>query len=56
MGTLNSIYVRAANPDAAAALLAKYPAAYTEAGTDFYAIDQPEDRFRCPEGELSDLA
>jgi hypothetical protein len=56
MGTLNAIYVRAANPGAAAALLAKYPAAYTEAGTDFYAIDQPNAQFRCPEPELSDLS
>ena len=56
MGTLNAIYVRAGNPDTAAALLAKYPKAYTEAGTDFYAIDQPEDRFRCPERELSELS
>ena len=56
MGTLNAIYVRAANPNTAAALLAKYPNAYTEAGTEFYAIDQPEDRFQCPERELCDLS
>jgi hypothetical protein len=37
-------------------LLAQHPAAYTESGTDFYAIDQPDDRFRCPERELSDLS
>ena len=56
MGTLNAIYVRVATQEMAAAFLAKYPAAYTEAGTDFYAIDQPDDRFRCPERELFDLS
>jgi hypothetical protein len=56
MGTLNAIYVRAADPGTAAALLAKYPAAHTELGSEFYAIDQPDDRFACPEGELLELS
>jgi hypothetical protein len=56
MGTLNAIYVRATNPDTAAALVAKHSAAYTEAGMDFYAIDQPDDHFRCPERQLSELS
>lgn len=56
MGTLNAIYVRVTGSGTVAALLSKYPAAYTEAATDFYAIDQPDDRFRCPERELCDLS
>jgi len=56
MGTLNAIYVRAADSDTTAALLAKYPAAYTEARTDFYAINQPDDQFLCLEGELCELS
>jgi hypothetical protein len=56
MGTLNAIYVRASDPQTIAALLAKYPVAYTEANTDYYAVDQPASRFECPEAELCDLS
>ncbi len=56
MGTLNAIYVRAADPDSAAALIAEQQAAYTEPGTEFFAIDQPEDQFRCPEHALAALS
>jgi hypothetical protein len=56
MGTLNAIYVRASDPHTISALLSKLPLAYTEADTDFYAVDQPESRFECPEVELCDLS
>src|SRR5205823_3689188 len=40
MGTLNAIYVRAADAQTVAALIAEQPTAYTEPGTDFFAIDR----------------
>src|SRR5688572_8152522 len=56
MGTLNAIYVRAPDERTAAALKAIWPTAYTEPETQFYAIDQPDDRFDCPEAELRELS
>ena len=56
MGTLNAIYVRAANPTVATAVRATYPSAYTEPGTSFFAIDQPDDQFRCPGVELQAIS
>jgi len=56
MGTLNAIYIRAADTAVASAISAEYADAYTEPGTQFYAVDQPADRFRCPEGELAALS
>lgn len=56
MGTLNAIYVRASNPATATAVKGAYPTAYSEPGTDFFAIDQPNDRFRCPDAELQALS
>ena len=56
MGTLNAIYIRAADRSAASAIAAEFADAYTEPGTQFYAVDQPSDRFRCPEAELAALS
>jgi hypothetical protein len=56
MGTLNAIYVRAADTSVASALSAEYAQAYTEPGTQFFVVDQPVDRFRCPEAELMALS
>jgi hypothetical protein len=56
MGTLNSIYVRATDPATVAKLRAQLPSAYTEPATEFYAIDQPVDRFRCDERQLATLS
>jgi hypothetical protein len=56
MGTLNAMYVRAADASAASALAAEYAQAYTEPGTQFFVVDQPVDRFRCPESELMTLS
>lgn len=56
MGTLNAIYVRAGDARTVAAVRASYPAACSEPGTSFLAIDQPTDRFRCPDDELQALS
>jgi hypothetical protein len=56
MGTLNAIYVRASDAAAGSAVRASYPAAYSESGTPFLAIDQPNDHFRCPDAELQALS
>jgi hypothetical protein len=55
MGTLNAIYVRADHAKAAL-LKVTYPTAYTEANSDFYAIDLPRDHFDCPTDELRKLS
>ena|SRR2546421_6394050 len=56
MGTLNAIYVRAADAQTVAALIAEQPTAYTEPGTDFFAIDRSIDDFRCPERQLAEIS
>lgn len=56
MGTLNAFYVRISDPSKSAALRAEYPSAFTEPGTDFYAIELPVDRFECPDAALQSLS
>jgi len=56
MGTLNAIYVRAVDTRTAAALAAEHAGARTELGSDFFVIDQPDDKFRCREAELAGLS
>ena len=56
MGTLNAVYVRASDPVTAAAVRAAYSVAYSESGTSFFAVDQPDDHFRCPDAEMEALS
>jgi hypothetical protein len=56
MGTLNAFYVRASDPSKSATLRAQYPSAFTEAGTTFYAVELPNDCFKCPDAELQSLS
>lgn len=56
MGTLTAFYVRVSSPEAREALLAEYPSAFTEPGTDFFAVDNPPCGFDPPEEELRDLS
>jgi hypothetical protein len=54
LGTLNAIYVRAADPAKAAAVRAGYPQAYTEPGSEFYAVEYAG--FEPPEADLAQLS
>jgi len=54
VGTLNAIYVRVTEPAKAAAVRVAYPTAYTEPGSQFYAIEQTG--FEPPEAELGKLS
>lgn len=56
MGTSNAFYVRAPDPATAEAIRAAYPDAYTEKGSEFFAVDQADDRPVCPESELQSLS
>jgi hypothetical protein len=56
MGTLISIYIRALSDAVATALRQTYQFAYTEPGSLFYAVDQSEGSFRCPESDLQALS
>ena len=56
MGTLNAIYIRAADSTSATAVQAPYPSAYSVAGAPFLAAEQPENHFRCPDAELQRLS
>jgi hypothetical protein len=55
MGTLNAIYVRAAEPEKMAAVRAEHPSAYTESGSEFYAIEEPTN-YVPPESDLASLS
>ncbi len=54
MGTLIAIYVRASDPETAAAVRAAYPEAYTEPGSEFYAAEQTW--FKPPVDDLTRLS
>jgi|GEM_PF-990166 len=56
VGTPNAIYVRATEPAKVAALSAEHPTAYTEPGSEFYAIDQESTNFVPPETDLASLS
>ena len=54
MGTLTAIYVRATEPAKTAAVRAAYPAAFTEPGSEFYAVEDVG--FQPPETDLARLS
>jgi hypothetical protein len=54
VGTLNAIYVRAADPAKTAAVRAAYPEASTEPGSEFYAVEHAG--FAPPEADLARLS
>jgi hypothetical protein len=56
MGTLNCIYIRARDAEMVAAVRGVYPGAVGGEGAGFLAVEQPDRRFRCPEGELQGLS
>jgi hypothetical protein len=53
MATRNAIYVRVTEPAKVASLRAEYPSAYTEAGSEFYGVEQG---WLVPEAELARLS
>jgi hypothetical protein len=56
MGTLKAIYVRATEPTKAAALCAERPTAFTESGSEFYAIEEKQTNFAPPVINLAALS
>ena len=56
MGTLNAIYVRAAYAQLARTIVSEFPTAVTEAESEFFAIDQAPNCFRCPDEMLASLS
>jgi hypothetical protein len=54
VGTLTAIYVRATEPAKVAVVRAAYPAAFTESGSEFYAIENVG--FEPPQADLARLS
>lgn len=52
MGYLAAIHIRTVDHKTAAAIVNRYGGAFTEVGSDFYAIDCSTREFQCPENEL----
>ena len=56
MGTLNAFYVRIGPSQSRDLLLGSCPEAYTEEGSEYYAVEMPEDHFDVPTARLLQLS
>lgn len=56
MGTLNAIYIRAANAASIKAIKNAYPGAITEPWSQFFYVQLADNAFDCPESSLASLS